>query len=181
VSVSPDYFQLFGLPTRLAVSGEDLQTKFYELSRKFHPDKFARKPEAEKQAALNASSLLNDAYRTLRDPVKRAEYVLKQQGFDIGEQRSKDVPAELLEEVFELNMALEEMRSGDESVRPQLVKASENFNGMLAGVDRQLEDLFAKYDGNPGGETLGEIRGVLNRRKYILNLVNEVNGALTAK
>jgi molecular chaperone HscB len=181
VKGSADYFELLGLPTRLAVSGDDLQTKFYELSRKFHPDKFARRPEAERQAALDASSLLNDAYRTLRDPVKRAEYVLKQQGFDIGEQRTKDVPPELLEEVFELNMALEEMRSGDESVRPQLAKASENFHRMLAEVDRQLEGLFARYDANPVRETLAEIRGVLNRRKYILNLVNEVNSTLIAQ
>ena len=68
---------------------EQLQSKFYELSRQLHPDRFARKPEPERQLALESSSFLNDAYRTLRDPVKRAEYVLKQQGFDIGEQRSK--------------------------------------------------------------------------------------------
>ncbi len=56
--------------------------------------------------------MLNDAYRTLRDPVARAEYLLKEEGFEIGEQRRKNVPPELLEEVFELNMALEELRDG---------------------------------------------------------------------
>lgn len=178
MSVPADYFELLGLPIQLAVSSEDLQRKFYELSRKLHPDKFARKSEHERQFALDASSQLNDAYRTLRNPITRAEYVLKQQGFDMGERRSKDVPPELLEEVFELNMALEEMRAGDQSARPQLVQAGDNFTTMLAGVDRQLEALFVKYDANPGRDALGEIRGVLNRRKYILNLVNEVNGAL---
>lgn len=181
MSGSTDYFELLGLPTHLAIDTEDLQRRFYDLSRKFHPDKFARKSEAERQVSLDTSSLLNDAYRTLRDPVKRAEYVLKQQGFDIGEQRSKDVPPELLEEVFELNMALEELRGGDESARPQLVKAGEYFTAMLADVDRQLVVLFAKHDAHPGHETLGEIRGVLNRRKYILNLVNEVSSALSVK
>ena len=89
MSGSTDYFELLGLPTHLAIDTEDLQRRFYDLSRKFHPDKFARKSEAERQVSLDTSSLLNDAYRTLRDPVKRAEYVLKQQGFDIGEHRGK--------------------------------------------------------------------------------------------
>jgi molecular chaperone HscB len=96
------YFQLLGLPVGLQLSTDDLQRRFYELSRQLHPDRFVRKTEHERQLSLDASSLLNDAYRTLCDPVKRAEYVLRQQGFDTGEQRSKDGPPELLEEVFDL-------------------------------------------------------------------------------
>jgi molecular chaperone HscB len=114
----------------------------------------------------------------LKDPIKRAQYLLSQEGFDIGEQRSKDVPPELLEEVFELNMALEEMRSGDDSARPQLEAAGKNFTKMLADTDRQLESLFEKYDQSQNRDVLAEIRGVLNRRKYILNLVDEVGKTL---
>jgi len=173
-----DYYALLGIPRSLNPSLEVLQQRFYELSRQLHPDKFMRKPEADRQQALETSSALNDAYRTLKDPVKRAEYVLREEGFDVSEQRSKDVPPELLEEVFELNMALEEMRGGDESARPQLEQAGKNFAGMLVQVDQQLQSLFEKHDGSPSRETLAEIRGVLNRRKYILNLVNEVQKAL---
>ena len=133
-----DYYELFGIPRRLNLSLDELQTRFYELSRQLHPDRFMSRPEAERREALDKSSELNDGYRTLKDPVKRAQYVLRQAGFDIGEQRSKDVPPELLEEVFELNMALEEMRSGDDSARPQLEAAEKNFSGMLAGVDQDL-------------------------------------------
>ena len=71
---------------------------------------------------------------TLKDPIKRAQYLLKLEGFDIGEQRSKDVPPELLEEVFELNMALEEMRGGDDSARPQLEQAEQEFHEYAGGV-----------------------------------------------
>ena len=110
-----DYYELFGIARSLNLSLDDLQQRYYELSRQLHPDRFMRKPEAERQRALDMSSALNDAYRTLKDPIKRAQYLLKLEGFDIGEQRSKDVPPELLEEVFELNMALEEMRGGDDS------------------------------------------------------------------
>ena len=122
--------------------------------------------------------MLNDAFRTLRDPVTRAEYVLKKHGFDIGEQRSKDVPPELLEEVFELNMALEELRSGDDDARPQLEEAERRFLDMQGEIDAQLEQLFARYDLARDREVLAEIRGVLNRRRYISNLVSEVHKAL---
>jgi molecular chaperone HscB len=115
----------------------------------------------------------------LKDPVKRAQYLLGIEGFDIGEQRSKDVPPELLEEVFELNMALEEMRSGDDSARPQLEAAEKNFSGMLAEVDHQLESLFERYDQSKSRDVLAEIRSGLNRRKYILNLVGEVHKTLS--
>jgi molecular chaperone HscB len=173
-----DYYQLLGIPRSLNLSLDELQKRYYELSRQLHPDRFMQKPEAEQQRALDMSSALNDAYRTLKDRVKRAQYLLGIEGFDIGEQRSKDVPPELLEEVFELNMALEEMRSGDDSARPQLEAAEKTFTGMLAGADQQLEALFVKYDQSQSRDVLTEIRGVLNRRKYILNLVGEVQKTL---
>jgi molecular chaperone HscB len=173
-----DYFALFGLERKLGISNEDLQRRFYELSRQLHPDRFMRQPERERQYSLDASSVLNDAYRVLKDPLKRAQYVLSQEGFDVGEQRSKDVPPELLEEVFDLNMALEEMRGGDESARRQLEQAEKNFTNMLSEVDHKLEALFGRYDQAPSRDTLTEIRGVLNRRKYIQNLVDEVRKEL---
>jgi molecular chaperone HscB len=136
------------------------------------------RPPAEREAAEQASALLNDAYRTLREPVARAEYVLKRNGFDIGEQRSKDVPPELLEEVFDLNMALEELRSGDASARPQLEVAHQRFLSMRDEIDAGLDKLFARHDGGGAREALAEIRQVLNRRRYIRNLINEVEKEL---
>ena len=173
-----DYYELFGIPRSLNISLDHLQKRYYELSRRLHPDRFMRKPEAERQRALDMSSALNDANRTLKDPIKRAQYLLKLEGFDIGEQGGKEVPPELLEEVFELNMALEEIRGGDDSARPQLEQAEGNFSRMMSDVEQQLEALFEKYDSAPERETLAEIRGVLNRRKYIQNLLNEVHAEL---
>jgi len=174
-----DYYQLLGIPRSLNLSLDELQKRYYELSRQLHPDRFMQKPQTEQQRALDMSSALNDAYRTLKDPVKRAQYLLSQEGFDIGEQGSKDVPPELLEEVFELNMALEEMRAGDDSARPQLDAAEKTFSNMLADVDQQLESLFERYDEIRSRDVLGQIRGLLNRRKYILNLVDEVHKTLS--
>ena len=173
-----DYYALLGIPRTLNLSLDLLQQRYYELSRELHPDRYMRKPVAEQQRALEMSSALNDAYRTLRDPLQRAMYVLVQEGFDIGERRSKDVPPELLEEVFELNMALEEMRSGDDSARPQLEQAERSFTNMLAEVDQQIQGLFVRYDANSSRDTLLELRTALNRRKYIQNLVGEVHRTL---
>lgn len=178
-----DYFDFFGLPRQLELDEGDLQKKFYELSRKFHPDRFARGTPAEQQEALEATSILNDGYRILRDPVQRAEYLLKQNGFDIGEQRSKDVPPELLEEVFELNEQLEELRSGHEDAAEPLRRSRDHFLQLLAEVDDALRREFRAHDASSERETreasLGRMRGVLNRRRYIRNLLNEVEKELS--
>ncbi len=173
-----DYYELLGLPRSLNLSLEDLQQRYYNLSRQLHPDRFMRKPEEERQRALEISSMLNDAYRTLKEPIKRAHYLLNLEGFDMGEQRSKDVPPELLEEVFELNMALEEMRAGDDSARSQLNDAEANFTRLLSEADGELGSLFRQYDQSPSRDTLAQIRGALNRHKYIQNLVDEVHREL---
>lgn len=178
-----NYYDFFGLERKLSVDTEALQKRFYELSRQWHPDRFTRKAANEQAQALEATSILNDGFRTLRDPVKRAEYLLTEEGFPIAEQRSKDVPPELLEEVFELNMALEEVKSGDDSARPQLEQAKQNFSSMQEEIDRTLGNLFEKYDvaeahSDTAKQALQEIRGVLNRRRYIENLIRDVDRAL---
>jgi molecular chaperone HscB len=182
-TLSRDYYQFFGLDRKLTLDGEELRKRFYDLSRQWHPDRFSRKSPQEQAQALEATSILNDGYRTLRDPVKRAEYLLKEEGFPIGEQRSKDVPPELLEEVFELNMTLEELKSGEESARPQLESAKENFAHMREEIDAELSTLFLKYDqaeaqSETARQALHEIRGLLNRRRYIENLLRDVDRAL---
>ena len=183
LSLTHNYFEFFGLEHKLVIDLTNLQKRFYELSREWHPDRFSRKSQEEQEQALEATAVLNDGYRTLKDPVKRAEYVLKEEGFPIGEQRSKDVPPELLEEVFELNMMLEELRDGDDSQRPQLEQAHTNFLNMRSSTDADIEKLFARFDAAaPETETakqvLHELRGLLNRRRYIENLIRDVERAL---
>jgi len=176
----PDYYRFFGLEPKLDLDVAGLQRKFYHLSRNVHPDRYTRGSARERQFSLEASAILNDAYRVLRDPVARAEYVLKNHGFDIGEQRSRDVPPELLEEVFELNMALEELREGDQSARPSLEAARDRFVALRGGVDTQLGQLFREFDATQDREVLARIRGLLNRRRYIGNLVQQVEKELAA-
>src|SRR5664280_2887047 len=81
-----DYFEIFSLPPHLVIDTAALEKSFYALSRKLHPDRFAAKPAAEQEAALAESSRLNDAYRTLKDPIARTEYLLQLEGVELEEQ-----------------------------------------------------------------------------------------------
>ena len=163
------YFEFLGLDRKLAIDPKDLEKRFYSLSRQYHPDMHSRKSQAERDQAEENTAILNDAYRALKDPIARAEYLLKLEGFDIGEQGSKDVPPELLEEVFELNMALEEMDV------PQIEAARERFDGMRDELDREMQLKFEEWDRDGSRETLAAIRKLLNHRKYISNLIDKTH------
>jgi molecular chaperone HscB len=171
------FYEALGLEPRLSLDLEDLKRRFYERSRQWHPDRFTRRSPEEQEKTLEMTAVLNDAFRTLRDPIARAEYFLGENGSG----PSKDAPPELLEEVFELNMALEELRSGDESARPQLVDARKRFVGLREEIDRGLAALFTQYDATKDASLLLAIRSSLDRRRYISNLIRDVEKELNVR
>ncbi len=173
-----NYYDFFGLEHKLDLDLAALEKRYYTLSRRLHPDVYFRRSEQERRFSLDATAILNDGYRILRNPVSRAEYFLRQQGCDAGAQDSKSVPPELLEEVFELNESLEEFREGGESTRPSLEEAEKRFVDMQQVIDRDLAAKFAEFDRTGAPAVLSEIRGLLHRRKYIRNLVEEVEREL---
>jgi len=187
-----DYFSVFSLEPRLNIDSAGLEHEFHRLSRKLHPDRFARATESEREWSLADTALLNDAYRTLKDPLRRTEYLLKLMGAEIGEEHSgkerrdpSRVPADLLEEVFELNMQLEEMRmekmtgaEQDSTLHDGLAHAKKRFDGLVADVDRDLREQWAAWDeGNASAKQASQKQMValLDRRRYLSNLVREVN------
>jgi molecular chaperone HscB len=199
------YFSLFSLPRHLHVDLGAMEKEFYAQSRRLHPDRFAGRPPAEQAEALARSSALNDAYRTLRDPITRTEYLLGLEGVQLEEQsrqatdaaraaggeKKQVAPPDLLEEAFELNMQLEEMRFAkaagekDESIEQELQAARTRFTGMLADLQRQLEALWTQWDtAEDAGDDAARASAkdamiaLLNRRSYIRNLVRDVNAAL---
>jgi len=200
-----NYFEFFELPTKLVIDTAALEKKFYALSRQLHPDRFAAKPPSEQEAALKKSSLLNDAYRTLKDPIVRTEYLLKLEGVELEEQskaateaartsgtaKKQIVPADLLEEAFELNMQLEEMRAAkkmgedDPQLRRDLQAAKAGFDAKMAETQRELEGLWANWDAGVDADDASArasardaMVALLNRRSYLRNLVRDVNDAL---
>jgi len=189
-----DYFAFFGLPRKLVVDAAELETRFHQLSWKLHPDNFVRTNEYERELSLERSSQLNDAYRALREPVSRVEYLLASAGMRREGQQKQQAPPELLEEVFELNESLDELRESRQDggnaaqtagLNQKLAAASENFEQKLAKVDRDLEKLFVEWDKVAGDQDTPEQRKlmermneVLNRRSYIRNLVQSVQKEL---
>jgi molecular chaperone HscB len=169
-----NYFDFFGLPHKLNLDAADLESRFYALSKQWHPDRFARGTAEEKRISETATATLNDGYRTLKEPVARAEYLLKEHGLDVGQPKSNKAPPELLDEVFDLNTALEEV----ESSRDQLEQFKVRFVAMCAELDQELLAEFAAYDEFENQANLQTIRGILNKRKYISNLVVKVEKAL---
>jgi molecular chaperone HscB len=191
-----DYFSVFGLEPKLNLDLAALEHEFHRLSRKLHPDRFARALENEKQWSLADTALLNDAYRTLKDPIHRTEYLLKLEGAEIGEEHSgrdrKDpsrVPADLLEEVFDLNMQLEEMRAmrklgeSDEALEKTLAEAKQEFSAMLSTVDEDMRDEWRTWDeGDAAARPVSQktMVALLDRRRYLSNLLRDVNEVLGA-
>lgn len=187
-SQSSDFFAVFGLPRKLWLEMSTLEQKFLQLSWKLHPDNFVNAPEAERELSLKRSSELNDAYRVLRDPVGRVEYLLEIEGERKEGEKKQQAPPELLEEVFELNESLDELRDAKSSggdlsaLKGKLQSAENNFQEKLAEVDAQLQtvarDWDAAVDANATGEArkklMARMNELLNRRSYIRNLVANV-------
>ena len=90
-----DYFAFFGMPQKLTLDLATLEQRFHSLSWKLHPDHFVRASEDERQLSLDLSSQLNDAYRTLRDPVARVEYLLSLSGMRKEGQKKQQAPARI--------------------------------------------------------------------------------------
>ena len=206
-----DYFTFFGLPRKLNLDVAALDKDFYELSRKLHPDLNARAASQEQEWSLQQSSLLNDAHRTLKDPIKRTEYLLKLEGVELEEQsksateqarstgqvKKQIVPPDLLEEVFELNMQLEELRTqkkmgkDDAALIEEIGRQKLELDAKQGSLLRELEDRWKVWDGmiqrEQNGQPVSEeerrqerdkMVDVLNRRNYIRNLVRDVSEVL---
>ena len=199
LSREADYFAFFSLPQSLQIDSAALEQIFHQLSWKLHPDNFVKASEFERNLALERSSELNDAYRTLRDPISRVEYLLLRAGVRKEGTTKQQAPPELLEEVFELNEALDELRearaegvsngagaSDLAELREKLAAAQHNFEEKLEEVDADLNVVFKEWDAalvNAGNESarealMAKLNELLNRRSYIRNLVRNVGEEL---
>jgi len=183
-----DHFALFGLPRKLWIEMSGLEQKFLQLSWKLHPDNFVNASVEEQANSLKRSSEVNDAYRVLRDPVGRVEYLLEIEGARKEGEQKQQAPPELLEEVFELNESLDELHEARESgadletLKSRLELAQTGFRQKLLEIDQQLfsaaRQWDAAIDANAGDSDRAAIKvrlnELLNRRSYIRNLVNNV-------
>ncbi|MEE8109989.1 MAG: Fe-S protein assembly co-chaperone HscB [bacterium] len=183
-----DFFQFIGLPRLLQIDPKDLERRFYELSRKFHPDFYQSADDYERRLSLENSAILNQAYRALREPFARTEYLVKLvQGFEV--EIAASPPHELLEEVFEFNERLQEFQTESDEERRQglaseLENDKRNFEEKNTALRSALDRLFHNWDAesDAGGDTaeiVDELRTLLSQRKYIQNAVRDITEALT--
>jgi molecular chaperone HscB len=187
-----DYFALFEMPRKLWIEMDGLEKKFLQLSWKLHPDNFVNATERERELSLEKSSQLNDAYRVLRNPVARVEYLLELEGARKEGEHKQQAPPELLEEVFELNESLDELREAKSSggdlaaLKARLEAAEKNFQEKLGEVDAQLQSAAREWDAavDAGADSVAQkkimssLNELLNRRSYIRNLVTNVQKEL---
>lgn len=188
-----DYFTCLGLPRRLTIDQEALEKKYYELSRTFHPDFYQNQTETEQAISLGNSALLNTAYRTLKDPVSRAEYLVRLEAGSAKDIRSNP-PAELFEEILELQESLEEFRSlpaeedsgrkrelrkkitADRDALEQRQKEMENRLFELFGEWDKLQDQDAQDSAvqKHRTEVLRDMREIISNRTYLRNIVDDL-------
>lgn len=187
-----DYFAFMGLPRRLSLDPAELEQRFRTLSRQFHPDYFYNATPPERRASLERSSYLNDAYRTLKQPIARAEYLLQLEGFAPAESGNK-VPPSLLEEVFALNEELDEIRdqraSGApaeawkarlEKARGPIERKRDEHEAGLAELSSRWDALFDAHAGIVERRPVLEaLRERLLERNYINNLLAGIERELT--
>ena len=182
-----DHFEVFGLPRRLAIDTAELQRKFYELSRRGHPD-FHQSASAERQGEiLEASARLNAAYRALRDPIARVEYLVRlEEGRETREGATvkPKAPPELLEEMFEIQETLQEAKSGglDAGDRETLGAQRERLHTRYEHEESRLRGpLTEAWDAAGPAEraaALTAFKESLATRAYLRTVIDDIDEAL---
>lgn len=197
VSKETDYFTCLGVPRRLTLDPKKLEAKFYELSRAFHPDFYQTKSPTEQTISLGNAAVLNTAYRTLRDPIQRAEYLLALEAGSVKDIRTSP-PADLFEEILELQETLDEYRAADrdsdqgQQLRTKLQGEQQTLDQRREGMESQLRQFFSEWDQlQDRGEStsqaraerdriLKQMRELLSHRTYINNIVNDLAATIAS-
>ena len=183
-----DYFEVFGLPRKLRIDPEALQRSFYELSRRHHPD-FHQGAGAEAQArALEASALVNRAYRALRDPLARVEYLIAlEEGRELREETTAKakVPTDLLAEMLEVQEALEEAKASELTeetaarLREERQRLQERYEGEADALMAAAPEWDAAIDA--GGERRALVERFKQRlavRAYLRTVIDDLTQAI---
>jgi molecular chaperone HscB len=172
--MSPDFsrnhFDLFGLPTRYALDAARLERGYRDLQTRVHPDRFAASPEAERRVAMQWAARANEAYRTLRDPIARARYLLSLRGYDTGEESNTSMPPDFLMQQMEWREAVADAREASdagelERLRAEIAKSRAEMLGLL---ERAL-DADANYDAGCS---------LVRKLRFLDKLDEEISGAL---
>jgi molecular chaperone HscB len=179
VSSQADYFSILGIPKSPVVDESVLTQRYYDLSRRLHPDLYQTGAAQEKEASLKNTALLTRAYRTLRDAVQRGQYWLELHGEQLGKDNNR-VPAKLAELVFDVQEKLAEVResrsAGKTAEAPtELVQIRQELEQHLARLRSDLDVNFAAWeDGASHSALLSALKNILSEVAYVRTLLRDV-------
>jgi molecular chaperone HscB len=144
---SRNHFELLGLPVAFAIDGARLDEGYRELQSQVHPDRFAAGSDSERRVAMQWATRANEAYRTLRDPVARARYILALKGFDTGEETNTAMPADFLMQQMEWREGVAGARASGDAAALTALRAAigDDRNRMQSQLGRAL-DADSNYD-----------------------------------
>jgi len=175
---SPTHFDRLGLRRRYAVDAAELERAYLARSRKLHPDYHQQAAGSEQRASMELTAALNDAYATLKQPFRRAEYLLALEGGPTAAEHKEIAPA-FLEEMLDLRMEIEELREagnpespGLKAMEERLVQREKALQAEVARRFEQYEGLLATDSGRQG--VLVQIRQALNAARYIQGLLRDL-------
>jgi len=170
-----DHFTRLGLPRRFAVDEAELEQQYLARSRAVHPDYHAGGPTADLAASLDLSAALNEAYTTLRDPFRRAEYLLTLEGGPTAAEQ-KQMPPAFLMEMLEARERIEEAKAGNNTCSARLAELQTEFQSRYDDLLADVGTRFAKLEANADrAKELVEIRSLLNAAKYVRGLIRDLN------
>jgi molecular chaperone HscB len=179
-----DHWAVLGLERRLGLDRSDLERRFHRLNRRLHPDYFRLRSSEEQDVSLEASAAVNAAYRALRDPVGRVEYLLELEGMGLGSAGQAKPPADLFEEILELQEARMELQTaGGEApaLRARLEAARAELDSRRARAEAELTACFPEWDAGDDAtrrRVLGRMRDILATRAYLRTVLRDLDTAL---
>lgn len=182
VQESADYYMILGFPRIvLCLDPADLEKRFFDLNKKFHPDRFASKSGLEVQLSHDWSSAVNNAYRTLKNPVSRAKYLVEKE-FGSTEEKSEKVPVDMAEFFFEIQDVMVTIRSAEgappDAAVQEVRRSEDDLRGKVKSLESQLQEKFEQYDADRGKTVVSDIRDILSERSYIVSFLRQIDGLL---
>jgi molecular chaperone HscB len=166
---------------RLNLDPGDLEERLFRLSKRFHPDRFAGRSPEEVQFSHDHSSAVNNAYRTLKNPLARAKYAVEREMGSI-EEKSASVPMDMADLFFEVHEHLDAIREADGKPPQDALQAVALAETALREKVRQLEsdllERFTQYDEHPDRKGIEEMKEILAHRSYIQSFLRRVDSVL---
>jgi len=166
---SRNHFELLGLPVAYAVDASRLEKSYRDLQSQVHPDRFAAKTDSDRRVAMQWATRANEAYRTLRDPVGRARYLLGLKGFDTGEETNTAMPPDFLMQQMEWRETVAAARAARDTAALGVLRAelAQSRDEMLRMLERALE--ASNYDAGCS---------LVRKLRFLEKLEEEIDDAL---